>query len=69
MHELSSLHKEHLLPQFAEDANSDIIQQIEIKTAEITRVSNLAKKYEKLNLGSYLLYFRHVGPPPKQSKL
>lgn len=34
------LHKEHLLPQFSEDAQSDIVQKIEIMTADITRVSN-----------------------------
>ena len=36
---------------------------------KITLGSHLAKKHEKLNFGCYLLYFRHVGPPPKPSKL
>ena len=40
VNELSMLHKEHLLPQFSEDAQSDIVQKIEIMTADITRVSN-----------------------------
>ena len=35
---------------------------------KITLGSHLAKKHEKLNFGCYLLYFRHVGPPPKPSK-
>ena len=38
VNDLSLLHQEHLLPQFSDDASSDIVQQIEIKTAEITRV-------------------------------
>ena len=38
MHELQQLHKKHLLPQFSFEDSSDLTQQIEIKTAEITRV-------------------------------
>ena len=60
MHELQQLHKKHLLPQFSFEDSSDLTQQIEIKTAEITRVEQNISFWKILYIDFLSIFCRAI---------